>query len=554
MAIEKEKFFEIIKNVSEVESLSKDNLLTKIKNELKEKDIVEYNKFDKEFSKEYQFGIKISEETVEDWTLLHLVVACNNLLMLELLLKKQVSVSTRVKDGSKDDGPTALHMAAFYGHENMVKRLLNDNRVNPSLKSKNKTPREMIDGVPNRDAIVEMLEIAEKNYSPKKAKDLNIKTEGGGRYHLSQGSHGTATSSTVNGNPAPANDMDPYLKQHGSIRSDKSISSDDSGLELEQSETASSTSFNFEMNLDEVNHVEELENKLRELHGKIAAIADFSSKREGELNDQLNRLAQEKKDLESKVERLSREANQLKRQQINAQQQLDDTLKKLSDKDSRIQELEGSDEELKRVEKKLEKAQKELEELKSRADVGATNESWTPLHNTIKISDVYVTKNILKTGKIDLNATDKDGWTVLHHAIHNGHLDKVKYLVEEGADFEIKDKGGKSPLDLAVDNQNNEIVEFLQEKIRSRAGLNEGELEKTGKRQFSSKIAYASLATMLAVGTILSIASGLSVLLIIAASVTSALIAGGITYTMSKPTTELKEVDIQGTGQQQCKT
>ncbi|WP_041573496.1 MULTISPECIES: hypothetical protein [unclassified Wolbachia] len=57
---------------------------------------------------------------------------------------------------------------------------------------------------------------------------------------------------------------------------------------------------------------------------------------------------------------------------------------------------------------------------------------------------------------------------------------------------------------------------------------------------------------MLAVGAALSIASGLSVLLIVAASVVSALIAGGITYTISKPIapdTELKEVNIQGSAQ-----
>ncbi|WP_341820524.1 ankyrin repeat domain-containing protein [Wolbachia endosymbiont (group A) of Cydia strobilella] len=81
---------------------------------------------------------------------------------------------------------------------------------------------------------------------------------------------------------------------------------------------------------------------------------------------------------------------------------------------------------------------------------------------------------------------------------------------------------------------------------------NEVSLEKVGKRQFSPKVAYASLAAMLAVGAALSIASGLSALLIVAASVVSALIAGGITYTISKPIapdTELKEVDIQGSAQ-----
>lgn len=349
MAIEKEKFFEIITNVSKSKDLSEDNLLGRIKNELKEKDIVEYNKFDGNFSKEHQFSIKISEEAAEDWTLLHLAVARNNLLIVKLLLKKVVSVNTRVKDGSKDDGPTALHIAASYGHKDMVEQLLKDDRVNPSLKSKNKTPKDMVGDVSNKNTLVEMLEKAEKNYSPKEAKDLNIKIEGGGRYHLSQNNHKTQASLAVNvGNvtSAPANVIDSHLEQCDSMHSDGSVSGY-SSLESEQSETTS---------------IRELENRLKESQRRVAAVMDFSNKREGELNDQLNRLVQEKKDLESKVERLSREANQLKRQQTK--QQLDDTLKKLSDKDSRIRELEDPDEELRRVEKKLEEAQKDLEILK----------------------------------------------------------------------------------------------------------------------------------------------------------------------------------------------
>ncbi|NSM56757.1 hypothetical protein HET73_04995 [Wolbachia endosymbiont of Atemnus politus] len=55
-----------------------------------------------------------------------------------------------------------------------------------------------------------------------------------------------------------------------------------------------------------------------------------------------------------------------------------------------------------------------------------------------------------------------------------------------------------------------------------------------------------SLVTTSMIGSILSLVSGLFVLSMIATSVTSALVAGGITYTMSKPTTELKEVAIEG--------
>ncbi|WP_353283491.1 ankyrin repeat domain-containing protein [Wolbachia endosymbiont (group A) of Pogonocherus hispidulus] len=104
----------------------------------------------------------------------------------------------------------------------------------------------------------------------------------------------------------------------------------------------------------------------------------------------------------------------------------------------------------------------------------------------------------------------------------------------------------------------NENTPLKSELGKTKTKTNKLSLEKVGKRQFSPKVAYASLAAMLVVGAALSIASGLSALLIVAASVVSALIAGGITYTISKPIapdTELKGVDIQGSAQHGvCKT
>ncbi|WP_434732383.1 hypothetical protein [Wolbachia endosymbiont of Zygogramma bicolorata] len=114
MAIEKEKFFEIIRNVSESKGLNKDNLLERIRNELRNKDYAEYDKFNRGFSKEHQFSIKISDK-IEDWTLLHLAVACDDLLTVTLLLEKKVSVKTRVKNGS-NDGPTAFDIATLNGN------------------------------------------------------------------------------------------------------------------------------------------------------------------------------------------------------------------------------------------------------------------------------------------------------------------------------------------------------------------------------------------------------------------------------------------------------
>lgn len=182
MAIEKEKFFEIICNVSESKDLNENNLLQKIKDELCKKDYAEYDKFKRNFSKEHQFSIKISDK-IENWTLLHLAAACNNLLTVELLLKKKASVKTRVKDGS-NDGPTALDIATSNGNQEIIQLL---RKANPQLeKNKDKTSRDII-----------------------------IKT------------NKTPEGLVVNGNNAAAesaNVISPYLKQHDATRNDKQTS------------------------------------------------------------------------------------------------------------------------------------------------------------------------------------------------------------------------------------------------------------------------------------------------------------------------------------------
>jgi hypothetical protein len=542
VAIEKKTLFEIIQKVSKSKDLSEDNLLEKIRDELyevekklPEEDCGEYNKFKNGLWKDHLFSVKTSNGPV-DYTLLHLAVACDNLSIVELLLEKKVNVNTRVKDGSKDDGSTALHIAAFYGHKDMVEQLLKDDRVNPSLKSKNKTPKDMVGDVSNKNTIVEMLETAEKNYSPKKARDLNIKFQGGGTYHLLQGSHGTLASLAVNENDAAAtNGIDSYSERCDATCDDET-SSNDSGT---YTPTEGDTRERLVKYVFKESGIKELENELRELHEKNTAVVDFSNKRERELNDKLNRLAQEKKDLESEVEGLRRKVDRLEGQQTNTQQQLDDALKKLSDKDSRIRELEDSDEELKQAEKKLEKTQKDLKELKD-----------------------FLTRH--ETNQEALNKLDEENQSLRQriqdleneNTAFNSELEKNKdqhsnYIAEHEAKLEVLKKQNQEESKLLeqeiknLKSENATLNSELEKNKNQHSQTSEVSLKKVEKKPPLSKIAYVSLVTTSMVGSILSIVSGLFVLSMIATSVTSALVASGITYTMSKPTTELKEVNIQ---------
>ncbi|MCM1002474.1 ankyrin repeat domain-containing protein, partial [Wolbachia pipientis] len=169
-------------------------------------------------------------------------------------------------------------------------------------------------------------------------------------------------------------------------------------------------------------------------------------------------------------------------------------------------------------------------------------------------------KYLLENGA-NLEARDKDGFTPLHCAVISNRTKGVKCLVERGANLEVQDKDGCTPLFYAKCVHNDKIIKLLQEKAESKKDLdrnvlketknqhsktNEVSLKKVEKKPPLSKIAYVSLVTTSMVGSILSIVSGLFVLSMITTSVTSALVASGITYTMSKPTTELKGVAIEG--------
>ena len=46
----------------------------------------------------------------------------------------------------------------------------------------------------------------------------------------------------------------------------------------------------------------------------------------------------------------------------------------------------------------------------------------------------------MKTNKAAVNAKDENGWTPLHEGARAGHVDVVKYLIENGAN--INDKTG----------------------------------------------------------------------------------------------------------------
>jgi hypothetical protein len=65
----------------------------------------------------------------------------------------------------------------------------------------------------------------------------------------------------------------------------------------------------------------------------------------------------------------------------------------------------------------------------------------------------------------DLHAKTNNGWTPLHRACENGHVEVVKALLKKGADVHAKTNyNGETPLHRACENCRNDIAAMLRAK------------------------------------------------------------------------------------------
>lgn len=88
---------------------------------------------------------------------------------------------------------------------------------------------------------------------------------------------------------------------------------------------------------------------------------------------------------------------------------------------------------------------------------------WNVLMQASRTGDIDMVNLILATGKVLINEQNSAGLTALMIAIPN--MDVVKALVLAGADVKIKDKEGKTALDIAISStspKKNEIIDILK--------------------------------------------------------------------------------------------
>jgi len=97
-------------------------------------------------------------------------------------------------------------------------------------------------------------------------------------------------------------------------------------------------------------------------------------------------------------------------------------------------------------------------------DYGARLETQDPFDYTALHRAAF--RNALKAGETlirngaDMAKPGNYGWTPLHCAVHRGHREFVQLLLEKGADISVRDKGWRTPRQLA---SSKEIYDLLSD-------------------------------------------------------------------------------------------
>jgi len=89
---------------------------------------------------------------------------------------------------------------------------------------------------------------------------------------------------------------------------------------------------------------------------------------------------------------------------------------------------------------------------------------WTPLHHAAWEGHLNVVKLLLEHGA-NPNVQDNDGETPLHSAVKGCHVDVARVLLDHGADPTIRDNKGRTPLDYG-----SKCSEEIREMLRRRSG------------------------------------------------------------------------------------
>ncbi len=99
------------------------------------------------------------------------------------------------------------------------------------------------------------------------------------------------------------------------------------------------------------------------------------------------------------------------------------------------------------------------------ADINAVHGygNITALMGVARNGNIDGVKFLVEKGA-DINIKDEYGATALLYAADKGHADIVKYLISKGADVHLRTKNGKTALSLAIKYKNDEVIKILKAK------------------------------------------------------------------------------------------
>ena len=90
---------------------------------------------------------------------------------------------------------------------------------------------------------------------------------------------------------------------------------------------------------------------------------------------------------------------------------------------------------------------------------------WTPLHMACLDGHLDIARMFIEAGAL-VDIRGEDGWTPLHWACLFGHLEVVRCLVEEGhADMHAVDDDGETPMAWTQRRGKSDVVAYLRGRI-----------------------------------------------------------------------------------------
>jgi ammonium transporter Rh len=134
------------------------------------------------------------------------------------------------------------------------------------------------------------------------------------------------------------------------------------------------------------------------------------------------------------------------------------------------------------------------------ATLGSENRSMTELITAASNNDMDTISSLVQAG-VDINKGDYDGRTALHLAVCEGHLDMVKFLLDHGANPNLQDRWGSTPLADAMRRSTRTGSDDMVDLLSSHGAIAHLEAAENVPRHFAALAIVLEVAFVILFGT-----------------------------------------------------